>query len=203
MCATQTEVTIREAVGVFTDAPLFQHAIDDLLGAGFDRADLSLLAAEDTVDRAIGRHYRSVAELEDDRQVPRGTYVSAEAIGGAEGGLIGGLLYVGAVAAATPIVAAGGPLAVAVVAAAMGGGAGSVLGGVLAMLVGVHHAAHLQRQLDQGGLLLWVRTWTPAQESRALEILARHGGRDVHVHSIPGLPVQADPQDAAGPAPAS
>lgn len=196
MNAGQPDVTIREAVGVFTDAQAFQTTIDELMTSGFDRADLSLLASEKTVAEKLGHHYRNVTELEDDGRIPRRDYVSAESIGDAKGGLISGLLYVGAVAAATPIIAAGGPLAVAIVAAAVGGGAGSMLGGVLAKLVGDRHARYLQEQLDHGGLLLWVRTWAPDRERRAVEILSKHSGSDVHVHTLQGLM----PEEGSSPA---
>lgn len=187
MVTESPHVTVREAVGVFTDILAFQSAIDQLLASGFDRADLSMLAAERTVAEHLGRDYRTVAEIEDDAGIPRRDYVSPESLGEAKGGLIGGLLYVGAVAAATPIIAAGGPLAVAVVAATVGGGAGGALGGVLAKLVGNNHARHLQEQLDHGGLLLWVRIWTPEREQRAVEILEQHSGHDVHVHALETL----------------
>jgi len=72
------------------------------------------------IRRARPRHkYRKVTELEDDAAVPRTCHVSTESIGDAEGGLVGGLLYVGAVAAAGAIVALGGTLAGAIVAAAL------------------------------------------------------------------------------------
>jgi hypothetical protein len=32
---------------------------------------------------------------------------------------------------------------------------------------------------------LWVRTWDAADEKRAVEILAKHSGQDVHVHAEP------------------
>jgi hypothetical protein len=177
--------TIREAVGVFTSAGTLQDAIDELMSSGFDRADLSLLAAERAVERELGHKYRKVAELEDNAAVPRTCYVSTESIGEAEGGLIGGLLYIGAVAAAGAVVATGGTLAAAIAGAALAGGAGGFVGAVLAKLVGDDHARMLQEHLDHGGLLLWVRTWDEKQERRAVDILKKHSGRDVHVHGLP------------------
>lgn len=175
-----------EAVGVFDDARTFQGAIDELESSGFDRADLSLVAGEDAVRAKLGHMYDKVADLEDDPKVPRAAFVSTEAIGDAEGGLIGGLGYVGAVAAAGAVVASGGTLAGALVVAALVGGAGGLIGSALAKLVGDHHARYLQDQLDRGGLLLWVRTWDTAHERRAIEILSRHSAHDVHVHALKG-----------------
>lgn len=177
--------TIREAVGVFDNPQTLQEAVDDLLTSGFNRAELSLLAAEGTVEEKLGHKYRKITELEDDPSVPRCCYVSTESIGDAEGGLIGGLMYVGATVAGGAVVISGGTLALVIAAAAIAGGVGGVLGSILARLIGGHHAVHLQEQLDHGGLLLWVRTWKPEDEKRASDILSKHSGRDVHVHTLP------------------
>ena len=101
---------IREAVGIFHRNENLQGAIDELLGSGFHRAELSLLASESTVQEKLGHRYEKASVLADDPTVPRSAYVSTEAIGGAEGGLIGGLVYVGAVVAAGAVVASGGTL---------------------------------------------------------------------------------------------
>jgi hypothetical protein len=186
MPVTGSETT-SEAVGVFSDADTLQEAIDELLSAGFDRADLSLLASEHAVVEKLGHRYRKVAELEDDTAIPRQAYVSPESVGDAQGGLIGALMYVGAGAAAGAIVASGGALAAAIAGAALAGGAGGVIGGLLARWLGKHQAHHVQEQLEHGGLLLWVHTRDKAHERRAVEVLKRHSGRDVHVHPLPAL----------------
>jgi hypothetical protein len=176
--------TIREAVGVFHDSDALQEAIDELLSSGFDRAEISLLAGQNAVEVKLGHSYRKVAELEDDPRVPRAAYVSLESIGDAEGGLIGGLMYVGAVVAGGAVVASGGTLAGAFLAAAMAGSAGGLVGSALGKLIDYHHADYLQRQLDKGGLLLWVHVRDFVHEQRAKRILERHSGEDVHVHDL-------------------
>ena len=187
MASNEEGNKIREAVGVFNTADALQEAIDELMSSGFDRAELSLLASEQAVEEKLGHHYEKVRDLEDDSTVPRAAYMSTESIGDAEGGLVGGLMYVGATAAAGAIVATGGTVAAAIAAAALAGGAGGLIGSVLAKWVGDHHAHHLQEQLNHGGLLLWVRTWDSEDEKRAVEILAKHTGRDVHVHTLPAF----------------
>ena len=84
--------TVREAVGVFSTLETLQEAIDELMSSGFDRADLSMLAAEGTVDQKLGHKYQKIAELEDDPIVPRCCYVSTESIGDAQAWLVGGLM---------------------------------------------------------------------------------------------------------------
>lgn len=175
----------REAVAYFTTEAALQAAIDELLTSGFNRAELSLLASEDTVTEKLGHRYSKVSELEDDPGVPTTAYLSTEAIGDAEGAVIGALVYVGAGVLMGPVAAAGGGIAAIASAAAAGGTIGGGIGAVLATLIGNRHADYINEQLEHGGLLLWVRVWDADDEQRAIEILGRHSGRDVHVHAIP------------------
>ncbi len=182
--------TTREAVGVFDDLPAFKDAVDELTSAGFDRADLSLLASQATVEDKLGQSYHRVGELEGDPSVPRAAYADDHSVAEARTGAIGGLAYIGAVAAAGVVVASGGGLAAAIAGAALAGGGGGLLGSIASRFIGQAHADNLQAQLDKGGLLLWVRTATADEEQRALEILRKHGGKEVHIHD---LPISDDP----------
>lgn len=176
---------IREAVGVFHDVRSFESAIDDLLAYGFDRAEISLLAGHEAVERELGHRYERVAELEDDPSVPRLAYIDTDSRTEGNASVIGGLAYVGAIAATGMVVASGGTLALAVAAAALAGGGGGMIGALLARLISDRHARGLQSQLDEGGLLLWVRVVTPEREDAALDILRRHSADDAHVHELP------------------
>lgn len=171
-----------ELVAVFHASEDLESAIDELLSSGFDRAELSLLASHDAVVKKLGHHYRPAPETAHDRSIPRAAFVSSAAIGDAEGALIGGLTYVGATLAAGMIVVSGGALAATIAAAVLAGGAGGLFGAVLAGWVGHHHAKYLGEQIDNGGLLLWVRAWNADDELRATEILRRHSGERVHAH---------------------
>lgn len=176
---------IREAVGRFETPESLQDAIDEILSSGFDRAELSLLASERTVEEKLGHKYQRISQLEDDPRAARCAYTSKESIGDAEGALIGAPMYVAATAAAGLILVTGGTMGAVLLGAALAGGAGGLVGGLLARLVGDRHAAHLEEQLEHGGLLLWVRTRDNAHEQSATEIMKRHSGRDVHVHTVP------------------
>lgn len=177
--------SIKEAVAVFENVAQMQAAIDELESSGFDRSEISLLASTEAVEKKLGHKYRKVSELEDNADVPRKAYVSTESIGDAEGALIGGLFYVGAVAAIGAVVASGGTVLAALAAAAVYGGTGGLIGGILAQLVGEHHAGYLQEQLDRGGLILWVHARDDAHASRATGILKHHSAHDVHLHELP------------------
>lgn len=173
---------VREVVALFQTESDLQSAIDELLSHGFDRAEISLLASEHAIEQKLGHKYRKVADLEDDAAAPRAAYVSTESIGDAEGALIGAPLYIAGTAAAGAIIVSGGTLVAAIGGAAVAAGAGALIGAVLARLVGQHHARHLEEHLEHGGLLLWVRTWDANDEAKAINILGRNSGKDVHVH---------------------
>ena len=175
---------IREAVGVFASANDLQAAIDELLSSGFHRAELSLLGSEEAVNRKLGSSFANAHVVEDDPVVPRTAYVSPEAIGDAQGGIVGGLVYAGATVAAGAVVISGGAIVTAIVAATLVGGAGGIVGALLAKWLGDNHAQYLQTQVDHGGLLLWVRTRDAEAEDRAVNVLTRHSSRDVHVHTL-------------------
>jgi len=173
-----------EAVAVFHDVQSFQAAIDDLLSAGFDGADLNVLAHQDAITAKLGRTYTSTKELMDDPEAPRIGYVPDETIGDAEGAVIGAGVYVPAIAGSLAVVASGGTLLGAIAAAAIAGGAGGLIGAALARFIGHEHAKHLDQHLSRGGLLLWVRTRDSEHADTALEILRRHSAEDVHLHEI-------------------
>lgn len=175
---------LREAVAVFTTVGDLQAAIDELLSSGFHRAELSLLAGEDTLVEKLGRGFASVRDLEDDPAAPRSAYISPEAIGDAQGGMVAALVYAGATAAAGAMFVSGGTILGALVVATVVGGAGSVVGALLAKWLGDYHGRYLQAQIDHGGLLLWVRTKDIEAQERALDILRRHSSRDVHIHTL-------------------
>lgn len=171
-----------EVVAIFHASDDLENAVDELLSSGFDRAELSLLASQDAVLEKLNHYYQPAIEMADDPSVPRAAFVSSAAIGDAEGGLIGGLAYVGATVAAGVAVVAGGALTAIIAAAVVAGGAGGLVGSVLARWLGHHHASYLEEQIENGGLLLWVRASNPDDEARAVEILRKHAGDRVHAH---------------------
>lgn len=183
---------VREAVGVFHAWDNLQAAVDECLAHGFDRAEISLLAGERTVEDKLGHVYTRVKELEDDPDAARAAFVGRDSLTEAKAFAISGLGYVGAVAAVGAVVASGGTLAAAIGAAVAAGLGGAGLGTVLSRAVGRERAHDLEAQLNKGGLLLWVRTRDGAHEAQAVEILKKHRADDVHVHDIP---VSAEPED--------
>lgn len=176
--------TIREAVAAFTNVDALEHAVQDLLTNGFNQGDLSLLARDEVMRREFeGR--LDIPAIADDPEAHRTFYPSPEGRIEARGALAGILGYVGAVTAAGLTFATGGAAAVAIAAGLIAGGGGAAFGAGLGKVLDQRIAGNLERQLDEGGILLWVRVVDDATELVATRLLAKHGGRHIHIHAIP------------------
>jgi hypothetical protein len=69
---------VREAVGVFAHPASLERAVDELEIASFDRAVLSVLAANETIKDRVGHLYRNVAAIEDNRRVPQAAFAEMD-----------------------------------------------------------------------------------------------------------------------------
>jgi hypothetical protein len=183
---------VRGAVGLFHNEIAIRDAVDELLLSGFDRADLSVLAGDRTIQRRLGHRYMKVTELEDLPLLAAQPYVGPDSRTEASGVLIGGPFYVGACAAAAAIVASGGSLLTVLLGVAAAGGAGGAIGAAIVKYIGRRHARYLESHLNRGGLLLWVHTDHPEHERSACEILRRHSAEDAHLHELPRLSYRMD-----------
>lgn len=177
--------TTREAVGIFHDVIQLEEAVGELQSSGFDRAQISLLAGEEAVIEKLGAVYEKTQDAEDDPAAPRTAFVSKGSIAETKTLATGLLVYVGAIAATGAVVASGGTLGPIIAAAAAGGGASGAIGFALTRLLGDKKAKDMQEQLDHGGVVVWVQAPSPTEESKACEILRKHGAADVHVHELP------------------
>lgn len=175
-------IEVPEAVGVFDSFKDLQAAIYDLRAAGFSRYDISLLGGEEAMKEKLGSAYWRSKELEDDPHAPRAAFVSEEAIGELEGAIAGGFFFLGSAIAWAAMLNPLSTLAASIAAVAIGGTPGAILGALLARRVGKHHKDYYQRQIEEGGILVWVRCDTKEKEELASKILAGHSGKDVHVH---------------------
>jgi hypothetical protein len=179
------EVTVREAVGVFHDHKTMQAAIDDLQVQGFMRQELSVLAGENAVKEKLGHLYKRTEDAEDDPKAPRMMFIATEEIGVAQAAVIGIPLFVAAVTVGGLVVASGGLLLDALIFAATAGAVGAGIGSMFSTFIAKERAEYLQKQLEHGGLLLWVHVRDAHMEELAKKILRKHSAEDVHVHEIP------------------
>jgi hypothetical protein len=173
---------VREVVGVFPSVGALEAAADELMGYGFDRARLSLIATDEVVAEHFGGRMKPVKDLEDDPSTPRIAYVDRDTLAIGEGAAIGGLFYLGVMAGAGAVLVSGGTLLPALFAAAAGGAGGAGLGAVLAGRLGAETADKISDEVQRGGLILWVRTGGEGEDEKASAIMAKHGAKDVHAH---------------------
>ncbi|MCI2398840.1 hypothetical protein [Aliiroseovarius subalbicans] len=177
-----TYINIPEAVGVFDSVKSMQGAMYDLMMAGFSRYDISVLGSEEAMIEKLGSAFLRPEELEDNPDAPRAAFVSEEAMGELEGGIIGGLFFLGSYAALLSLLTPASTVAASVAAVAIGGSPSAALGIILARRVDKHHKDYYENQLKNGGILIWVRTIDKDKEALAVDIMKQHSGRDVHVH---------------------
>ena len=158
---------IREAVGSFPDREHFRNGVAALLAAGFERADLSVLASHDSL--AVAEDVDSPKEI-------------------LRAGLSDEIKYIAPLTVAGIIVLSGGPIA-AVIAALVGAGLGGVaLKDFFDDYTAPSHSEDFAAALQAGAALLWVRCSDPDRELTATRILEEAGGRNVHVHGRPPRP---------------
>ena len=158
---------IREAVGSFPDREHFRNAVAALLAAGFERADLSVLASHDSL--AVAEDVGSPKEI-------------------LRAGLSDEIKYIAPLTVAGIIVLSGGPIA-AVIAALVGAGlGGAALKDFFDDYTAPSHSEDFSAALQAGAALLWVRCSDPDSELAATRILEDAGGRHVHVHGRPPRP---------------
>jgi hypothetical protein len=182
--ASRDRIKVREVTGVLPTREALDIAINALLLAGFDRADIDLMASVDAVAQKLGGLYAPAHELADLPEVPRQAFKAREDVSGPLVSAAALLTYIGATAAALGVVASGGALALAVTAAAAGGTAAGGIGVLLAHSLGRKEARELEDQMALGGLVLWVRVRSPEREEKAQQILREHGAKAVRVHEI-------------------
>ena len=174
-----------EAVGLFDDPLAMERAVEELLTEGFDQYDVSVLGSERVIREQLAHRVIDTAQLADDPEAPRGAYPNPEARTEGRGAIAGMLGYAGAVTAAGLVFATGGAAVPAVAAALLAGGGAAAAGFGLGKALDSRFVDHFESQVDQGGIIVWVRITDPAHQDTATRILSDHGAHDVHVHTLP------------------
>lgn len=165
-----------EIIGIFRSPQQLDAAVGDLCSAGWDRAELSLLGQKEHLAPA-----RSVEEVAADPEAPRSAVVSEtdsrqeRTLAGGMAGVVAGFLASGA------IVATGGTALAAVIGAAAAGGGGAIAGDFIGRVLSKKMVEPMEDQIARGGIVLWALLRAPEQETRARDILLKHGAADVHI----------------------
>lgn len=178
--------TVREAVALFHDPDALNGAVSDLVGAGVDRAEMSILAREGYLDGDLVKHYGDMQKAEDDPTAPRqAVYADTDVRQGRT--LITSMASaIAALAAGGAVVMTGGAALPAIAAAVGAGGGVGMISALVGKSAGDEQQKFLDSQLARGGILLWVKIAEPSNEPRIRAILIRHAGDDVHVRDVTG-----------------
>ncbi len=159
--------TVTEVVGRFADRAHFAAAVHDLLAAGFEEGDLSVLDTHEPLPASETLH---------------------QARRSAVAGLTREITYVGPITAAGLIMVASGPVGAAAAAVIGAGLAGAAVHDLLTEMDATGRTGEFARALESGAVLLWVRAEAAGRQREATDIMTRHGGEDVHVHRRPARP---------------
>jgi hypothetical protein len=177
---------VREVAGVLPSRIALDAAVESLLHAGFDRADIDVLDTLEPVRERLGTTEVVAEEIADLPHAPRRPYFAPEDIISTEVVVASVAASVGAIAAAFVVVSSGGGLGWAMIAAA---GAALIAGGAAFLLMMLFfrqpdETEALEALTAPRGFVLWVRVRMPEQEDAAKHILIGYGAQAVRLHEI-------------------
>ncbi|WP_208722785.1 hypothetical protein [Rhizobium vallis] len=175
---------VREVAGIVRTPKILDNVVEALEHAGFDRADIDVMADCATIRDRFGTIFIPVEELADVPGAPRRAFIQPDDVSVVRVGATGVLFYVGATVAALSIVASGGSLAAALAAAAAAGAASGGIGALATRFLTRERASMIETMMIEGGLVLWVRVRSEEAERQAEEIMRDQGVEQVRVHEI-------------------
>jgi hypothetical protein len=178
------QTVVREVAGIVRTPEILENVVEALELAGFDRADIDIMADVATIHKRFGTMFVPLEEFADVPGAPRRAFIHRDDISTVRSEAFAVLFYVGAAVAAMGIVASGGSLAAALAAAAAAGTASGSLGALAARYLGRDRAKLIETMIMRGGLVLWVRVRSEKAERRAEQIMRDGGAEAVRVHEI-------------------
>lgn len=165
----------KTVVGYFDQLTQAQRAIERLVGDGFLRDDISLVASDPNEEYT--RTYRTTAPADTGE-------ISSTAAGATTGAVMGGIggLLVGIGALAIPgigPVIAAGPLATMLLGAGVGAAAGGLIGALIDVGIPEEEAKYYAEGLRRGGVVVTVSTQDETRVNRAAQILESEGAVNI------------------------
>lgn len=159
-------------IGVFSDFTAALHTSPDLVGAGFAREDISIVARDNKGEYAKFENAHNLPE-------EKSGVGTGAAIGGVGGFLLG--LAAFAIPGIGPVVAAG-PLVMALAGATLGAVSGSLVGALHGLGVPELEAKAYDQGVREGSTLVIVRAVPAHLVTKAEDIMHRHHAVRVDVH---------------------
>jgi hypothetical protein len=157
--------------GIYPSADRAERAVDTLIAAGFESADISVLLADTDTTKEFAHTKETKA--------PEGA-TAGVTTGGAIGGTLGVLAGIGALAipGVGPLIAAG-PIMAGLAGLGVGGAVGGLVGALVGMGIPEYEAKRYEGRVKDGGTLLSVHCDTRARIDRAKELLKSSGAEDI------------------------
>lgn len=176
---------VREVAAIFHSHDALEDAVEDLLLAGFDRADIDELSDLDEVQKRLGPVYVAHEELADLPQAPRRPAIVTEDIAVTLVVVVSVAASAAGLGAAFAATASGTATAWALIVAVL---AALAAGGIAALLTlrvfRPPQSRALEPLMAARGRVLWVRTRSVDREEVARQVLQRHGGQAIRIHEI-------------------
>src|SRR5580692_3530343 len=144
---------VREVAGVVRTPEVLEKVVDALELAGFDRADIDVMADVETIRKRFGTVFVPLEEFADVPGAPRRAFVHRDDISSGLSTAFGVLFSIGSAVATLGVVAAG---------TASGG-----LGALAARYLGKERAKLIETMIMEGGLVVWVRVRSEERERLA------------------------------------
>jgi hypothetical protein len=178
---SEPKAAYREIVGTFDTSQALESAVSELASSGWDRAEMSLLAAHGALTpEPVSEQTNRLADKAVDREaVLSDTDMrQGRTLAAGMGGVVAAFVAAGAT------IMSGGTVLVAAVGAAVAGGGAGWVADAIANKLDDRRAEHFRQQVAHGGILLWAKLRDPGQEQTARQIMERCGGHDIHVHDM-------------------
>ena len=177
------EQIYKEAVGVFQTREELDEAIAELEASAFARHDINVLGSKSKLERRFGTAELPPRLLRNNPDVPKDAAIHPEERAIASGAIVGVPAYLAGCAAGVLVNPASNLLLIGAV--SLGSAVGAVIGGCILYGVKAYMDLRTQKQIGQGGLILWVKTFKPEQETKAKKILETHGAQNIHFNAVP------------------
>ncbi|MDQ1591438.1 MAG: hypothetical protein QOG71_2065 [Pyrinomonadaceae bacterium] len=169
----------KTVIGLFDNRAEAQSVVQELLGAGFRRNDISVMSKKIEGQDKPTREGEVVAYVEEDGEEQIKDMAKGAGTGAAIGGLAGLLLSLTAFAipGVGPVLAAG-PLAAIIAGAGIGATAGGLISGLTRLGVPEDDANYYAEGVRRGGTLISVEA-ADNQADGAVAIMKRHGAVEI------------------------
>ena len=159
------------AFGIYKSGGQAEHAVDQIVAAGFSNNDISVLLPDNQSSKEFAH--------EKNTKAPEGT-VAGVTTGGVVGGTLGLLAGIGALAipGVGPLIAAG-PIMGALAGLGVGGAVGGLVGALVGMGIPEYEAKRYEGRIKDGGVLVSIHCDSSEEVTRAKQLLKQTGAEDI------------------------